>query len=106
MDFHKTVPITDGHTILNDIIVRFFKWYPNCGIILDWFHLVKKCKELLSLSSRWRFIRKEILSGLMPLLWHGLTNQAIKLLHQIEPEKIKNDEKPAKLIAYLERKMV
>lgn len=39
----------------------------------------------------------------MPLLWHGLTNQAIELLKQIEPEKIKNDEKLAKLITYLER---
>jgi len=94
---------TDGHTVLNDTIRRCFKWYPNCGIILDWFHLVKKCKELLSLSLRGRLIRNEILKDVMPLLWHGLTNQAIELLKQIEPEKIKNNEKLAKLIAYLER---
>lgn len=94
---------TDGHTVLNDTIRRFFKWYPNCGIILDWFHLVKKCKELLSQSLRGRLIRNEVLSDLMPLLWHGLTNQAVELLQQIESKKVKNDEKLTKLIAYLER---
>jgi hypothetical protein len=94
---------TDGHTVLNDTIRRCFKWYPNYGITLDWYHLVKKCKELLSLSLRGRLIRNEILAGLMPLLWHGLTNQAIELLKQIEPGKIKNNEKLVKLIAYLER---
>jgi len=52
---------------------------------------------------RARLIRNEILKDVMPLLWHGLTNQAIELLKQIEPEKIKNNEKLAKLIAYLER---
>jgi hypothetical protein len=94
---------TDGHTVLNDTIRNYFKWYPHWGIILDWYHLVKKCKELLSLALRGRLIRNEILAGLMPLLWHGLTDRAIELLKQIEPEKIKNDEKLAKLVAYLER---
>jgi hypothetical protein len=94
---------TDGHTVLNNTIRSYFKWYPNFGIILDWYHLVKKCKELLSLSLRGRIIRNEVLSNLMPLLWHGLTDQAIEKLKQIEHSQIKNDEKLAKLIAYLER---
>jgi hypothetical protein len=94
---------TDGHTVLNDTIRRCFKWYPNFGIILDWYHLVKKCKELLSLSLRGRLIRNEVLAGLMPRLWHGLTNQGIEMLKQIEPGKIKNNEQMVKLIAYLER---
>ncbi len=94
---------TDGHTILNKTICSCFKWYPNCGIILDWFHLVKKCKEQLSLALKGRLIRNEILTGLMPLLWHGLTAQGIERLKQIEAEKIKNNEILAKLIAYLER---
>ena len=56
---------TDGHTVLNDTIRNCFKWYPHWGIILDWYHLVKKCKELLSLALRGRLIRNEILAGLM-----------------------------------------
>ena len=49
------------------------------------------------------FVRNEIMADLMPLLWHGLTNQAIESLRQIEPEKIRNKEKLDKLIAYFER---
>jgi hypothetical protein len=94
---------TDGHTALNDTICRCFKWYPNFGIILDWFHLVKKCKELLSLALKGRLIRNEILREVMPLLWHGLTDRAIRIIEQIEPGKIKNDEKRLKLISYLDR---
>jgi hypothetical protein len=94
---------TDGHKVLNDTISRCFSWYRNWGFILDWFHLVKKCKELLSMAMNGRIIRNEILQQVMPLLWHGLTDNAIGLLKQIEAEKVKNDEKLSKLIAYLER---
>lgn len=94
---------TDGHTILNDTIWGCFKWYPNLGIILDWFHLVKKCKELLSMALKGRHIRNEILREIMPFLWHGLTDQAIGALEQIDPGKLKNEEKLSKLIEYLKR---
>jgi len=94
---------TDGHTILNDTIRRCFSWYSNCGIILDWFHLIKKCKELLSSSMKGRVIRNEILRLIMPLLWYGLTNRAITVLEHIGSENVKNDEKRKKLILYLER---
>jgi hypothetical protein len=35
---------TDGHSILNKTILSCFDWHKNLGIILDWFHLTKKCK--------------------------------------------------------------
>jgi hypothetical protein len=94
---------TDGHKVLNDTIRSCFSWNRNWGIILDWFHLVKKCKELLSMAMNGRIVRNEILREVMPLLWHGLTDKAIGLLKGIEAEKVKNDEKLSKLIAYLER---
>ena len=72
--------------------------YPNFGIILDWFHLVKKCKELLSMAMKGRLIRNQVLREIMPLLWHGLTDRAIALLEQIEPEKIKDNEEHTKLL--------
>lgn len=96
---------TDGHTTLNNAIVSFFQWYPNVGIILDWFHLVKKCKELLSMSLRGRIVRNELLRQVLPLLWYGLTKRAIEQLKQIETDKIKNNEKLSKLIDYLERNL-
>jgi hypothetical protein len=94
---------TDGHTVLNDTIRNAFEWYPNFGIILDWFHLVKKCKEQLSMALKGRLIRNEVLRVVMPLLWNGLNERAIGVLEQIEPEKIKNNEKLVKLLTYLNR---
>jgi len=41
---------TDGHKVLNDAIFKRFSWYKNIGIILDWYHLEKKCKEQLSIA--------------------------------------------------------
>ncbi|MCP4567781.1 MAG: hypothetical protein GY841_09410 [FCB group bacterium] len=96
---------TDGHKVLNDTICKTFAWYPNFGIILDWFHLVKKCKEQLSMALKGRLIRNEILREMMPFLWHGLTDRAIAVLEQIDSEKVKDREKLTKLIDYLIRNL-
>ena len=50
-----------------------------------------------------RHVRNRILEVLMPLLWHGLTNEAIDCLREISVEEIKNDEAMEKMVAYLER---
>ena len=94
---------TDGHSILNEAVLKVFCWLANIGIILDWFHLVKKCKEQLSMALKGRRIRNDVLRELMPLLWHGLTKEAIAFLEGIASEKIKNREVMEKLIAYLQR---
>ncbi|MCP4142997.1 MAG: hypothetical protein GY755_22360, partial [Chloroflexi bacterium] len=62
---------TDGHTVLNQSILKQFCWYGNMGIILDWYHLGKKCKEKLSLAMKGRVLRNETLRIIMPLLWYG-----------------------------------
>ena len=56
---------TDGHTILNKAIIKSFSWYKNIGIILDWYHLEKKCKEQLSMALKGREIRNQVLEQLM-----------------------------------------
>jgi hypothetical protein len=94
---------TDGHKILNESILKFFCWYKNIGIILDWYHLEKKCKETLSLAMKGYKLRNEFLRELMPLLWYGLTDKAKALLEGIEATSVKNQEQLEKLIAYLER---
>jgi hypothetical protein len=58
----------DGQRVLQDSIINFFSWYINIGIILDWYHLEKKCKEQLSLALKGRHIRNEILETLTDLL--------------------------------------
>jgi hypothetical protein len=94
---------TDGHTLLNKAILKALSWYGNIGIILDWYHLRKKCKEKLSMAMRGRVIRNEVLEQLMPMLWHGLTEKAIDFLSETETSLIKNQTRMAELISYLER---
>ena len=94
---------TDGHRMLNKAILKAFSWYHNIGIILDWYHLRKKCKEKLSMAMRGRVIRNEVLEQLMPMLWHGLTDKAIEFLNETQTSLIKNQTRMAELIAYLER---
>ncbi|MCP4552361.1 MAG: hypothetical protein GY834_10035 [Bacteroidetes bacterium] len=94
---------TDGHRFLNDKILKIFTWYKNLGIILDWFHLVKKCKEQLSRAMKGRNLRNQVLRNLMPFLWHGLTNKAISYLEEIDDKNVRNTEMLDKLIEYLKR---
>ncbi len=94
---------TDGHKTLNSAILKHFSWYGNIGIILDWYHLQKKCKEFLSMALKGRIIRKEVLLKIMPLLWFGLTDRAIEALEAIDDDKVKNKNYIDKLIAYFDR---
>jgi len=94
---------TDGHTKLNETIFKCFSWCANIGMILDWYHLHKKCKERLSMALRGKRIRNDILETLMPLLWHGLTVDAIAHLRGIANDDIKNIDEMEKMIEYLER---
>lgn len=94
---------TDGHTILHTAILAAFGWVGNLAIILDWYHLVKKCKERLSSALTGALIRNGILQQLLPLLWYGLVADAIALLRGIDASKIKDRAALEKLIAYLER---
>ena len=99
----RTQFFTDGHKALNDAIFKRFGWYKNIGIILDWYHLEKKCKEQLSMALKGRSIRNEILGILMPLLWYGLTDEAVVCLEEIDQNSIKRIEILEKLIKYMKR---
>jgi len=94
---------TDGHKVLNDAIFKRFSWYKNIGIILDWYHLEKKCKEQLSIALKGRFIRNEVLDNLKPLLWYGLIDKAMVYLEKIDKDSIKEMDTLDKLIKYLRR---
>lgn len=103
MEYKRIQFFTDGHKILNDTIFKSFSWKLDKGLILDWYHLTKKCKEQLSMAFNGRKIRNEVLVDLMPLLWHGLTPQAVTLLNTLGEDKIRNKSKLEKFIAYLGR---
>jgi hypothetical protein len=94
---------TDGHKVLNEAILKCFSWYKNIGIILDWYHLEKKCKEQLSLALKGYILRNDILDKLMPFLWYGSTDMAIAYLEGTARGSIKNMKALEKLITYLNR---
>ena len=57
----------DGNSLYLKIL-RCFYWHKNMLIILDWYHLQKKCKELLSMALKGSKIRNEVLEVILPLL--------------------------------------
>jgi len=92
----------DGHSLYSSVL-QFFVWYKKIGVILDWFHLEKKCKERLSMALKGSKIRNTVLSKLMPLLWHGLVDEAISYLKELPQELIKNQKEIQSLLDYLEK---
>ena len=99
---HHWVFFVDGYSLYSSV-VQYFCWHPQLSVILDWYHLKKKCRELLSMASKGSKIRNAILEELMPLLWHGLVDQAIDYLSHIATDQIKNDDELKHLMGYLEK---
>jgi hypothetical protein len=99
---YHLVFFVDGHSLYSSV-VQYFCWHPQVSVILDWYHLKKKCRELLSMASKGSQIRNAILEELMPLLWHGLVDQALEYLGHIAADQIKNDDELKHLMNYLEK---
>ena len=93
----------DGERKLRTGIFKVFSWFRNIGIILDWYHVEKKCKELLSMALKGRQIRNDVLGKLMPLLWYGMVDKAIEYLSELNEKLIKNQDVCNNLINYLKR---
>lgn len=93
----------DGQRTLYSAILEAFAWLPAFQVVLDWFHLEKRCKEQLSLALKGRELRNACLEELLPCLWHGCIDRAIALLQAVEPNQVKNPQALTTLIGYLER---
>ncbi len=94
---------TDGYKSLQNTIVAFFAWHPRVWLLLDWYHLVKKFKEDLSLACRGRAIRNQHLRALVRFLWYGLVSEARQYLAAIPAEDRKDTAAIERLENYLER---
>jgi hypothetical protein len=100
---HNVIFFVDGHKTLYTAIRYVFSWFPPVQIILDWYHLEKRCKEQLSLALKGRTLRNTLLEQLLPCLWHGCVDRAIVVLQAVEPTQIKNQAELETLIGYLQR---
>ena len=90
----------DGQALYSSVL-EYFSWYTNKAVILDWYHLHKKCKERLSMALNGRDTRHAVLQDLMPLLWHGLVDQAIAYLKSLPEAEMKNEDELIHLVQYL-----
>jgi len=83
------------------------KYFSSClyVLILDWYHLKKKCKELISSSFKGtKEQRKEHTQSLLRMLWVGNVKEAILYLKLLDKSYIKSSYWLEELIGYLERK--
>lgn len=94
---------TDGDASLRQGIQSYFLGIWSFKIILDWFHLEKKCKERLSMAMKGKVIRNTVLSHITHLLWYGRVGAAIAYLQNLSKDDIKNHEEIRLLIGYFER---
>ena len=100
---HNLIFFVDGQRTLQAAILRAFAWFTPLQIVLDWYHLMEKCKQQLSLALKGRDIRNTVLERLRPPLWHGCVTQAVTALRDIPADQIKDQNALDRLINYLER---
>jgi hypothetical protein len=94
---------TDGQRSLQNSIVTFFAWHRCMSLILDWFHVGKKCREELSLALKGREVRNRHLKQIVRLLWYGLVSEAVEYLRNLPPGDIKSQTSLERLAGYFER---
>jgi hypothetical protein len=93
---------TDGARDLRSAIQDMFSFLPF-KIILDWHHLEKKCKNLLSMAINGKQTKNQLLSDLLAWLWLGKVDRAVELLSNVKQDVIKNKKELENLINYFER---
>ena len=93
---------TDGADDIRNAIKEIYG-FKSFKIVLDWYHLTKKCKERSSMGLKGRQVRNEVLKEMLPLLWLGKVDTAIEYLAQLDDSQVRNASEIEKLIAYLEK---
>jgi len=71
----QLVFFTDRARDLRSAIQNMFNFLPF-KIILDWYHLQKKCKDLLSMAINGKQIKNQLLGELLAWLWLGKVDMA------------------------------
>jgi len=93
---------TDGAQDLLVPIQKVVAFLPF-KLILDWYHLDKKCQQRLSMAMKGKEKRNTVLQELLAWLWVGKVDQAISDLRSLNPDDIKDTEHIEKLIGYFSR---
>jgi hypothetical protein len=93
--------LCDGARWLREFAEGWLSRLPRWELILDWFHLVKKVRDLLSRTGGSRAAKQAVQQGLLAALWDGKHDQALARLE--EYRALAKHEKPVnELRSYLE----
>ena len=93
------VAITDGDLVIRQRLLNIFA--TTTVIILDWYHLGKKLRELMSMIARNKPEKLDHLKFLFSRLWRGKTPEAIDYLQT--QVVARNQSKLLELIGYLKK---
>ena len=93
------VAITDGARVIRQRLVTIFG--AAAVVILDWYHLCKKVRGLLSMIAVDKIEKSTHLKFLLSQLWQGKTATALDYLRQLIA--VKNQDKWQELIGYLSK---
>ena len=93
---------TDGARNIFANIAEIFSFHPYT-VILDWFHLKKRCQEYLSMSVKGKEKRNEILQKLLRILWVGNVDEAIAYLHDLGTDVLRSKNRVEDLCQYIEK---
>jgi hypothetical protein len=99
----KLTVIADGaRTIRTFYAAELKDWVCVTELILDWYHLQKKCHQLLSMVCHGRQERAQVEDQLYPLLWQGDVDTAGQLLETLR-SKARHVDKLDELLGYLDK---
>lgn len=90
----------DGARWIRKFFTERLAAFADKELVLDWYHLVKKCYELTSMVCRGRKAKASLMGRLIPRLWRGQVDDAIAQLEAHRPE-CRNEKKLNELINYL-----
>lgn len=93
----------DGQKSLHTHLAQVLRCYRGWQVILDWYHLEKKCAQATSLTIKGKEQRNEVLAQLLSMLWEGRVDAALAYVKGLDPSLIKAEAQRALLIGYLER---
>ena len=104
MEDRHLVFFSDGAQNIRANIDKYFN-YRSYSLILDWYHLVKRIRELSSMAFKMNKEKKQVtIRKILRILWPGNVDKAIVYLRTLPEKSIKNKYYVEEMIAYLGRK--
>ena len=102
---HRIVFFSDGAQNIRSCIEAFFSFRMPVVHMLDWYHLEKRMKELLSMAVKGNKEAKATMRNVIGrMLWAGNVDEAIAYLEDIPEKSIKNQQRLEEAVDYLKRR--